>query len=75
MLKGDGPRWLYAFAMLFITVGWAAYVLQVVRWTIKEPDIANILQLAGVSAVQGALNTLLTLTVQFFFRKAPPRTP
>lgn len=75
MLKGDWPRWLYAFTLLFITVGWAAYVLQVLRWTSNEPNIGRILELSGASGVMATLLTLLTLTVQFFFRKAPPSLP
>lgn len=67
-------RWGYTFILLLLTLGWAAFVMLMVRWTTDQPNATNIVELSGTSAVLGALIVWNGNVNQFWFRKKPNET-
>jgi len=66
-------RWFYTFTILMVTVGWAAFVMYMVKWTMINPNPINVVELSGVSVLLGALIVWNGNVNQFWFRKKPPK--
>jgi hypothetical protein len=56
-----------------VTVGWAAFVMYMVKWTMTNPNPINVVELSGVSVLLGALIVWNGNVNQFWFRKKPPK--
>ena len=73
MFKGDTPKWVYSFVLLFLTLGWAGFLVWLVKDTIANPNAVKVIEVTGVSALLGALITWNQSIVSYWFRKAPPK--
>ena len=69
--RGDFAKWVYTFVLLFLTVGWAGYVLRILQHTAADPNIARIVELSGASGLLGAMMTWNATIIYFWFRKQP----
>ena len=63
-------RFLFALLLLFVTIGWGLFTLNLTILAIVKVNFPDLIAAAGAGSVQGGLMILLTLTVQFYFRKA-----
>ncbi len=64
-------RWAFTFVLLFLTVGWAGFVMWMVWFTANKPSPVNVMELSGVSVLLGALIVWNGNVNQFWFRKKP----
>jgi len=72
MRPGDMAKWVYTFVLLGVTVGWAVFVVQVVRDAMAAPTASGVLEASGTSVLLGALIGWNALVIQFWFRKKGP---
>lgn len=73
MLRGDVPKWAYSFALLGVTLWWARFLVLTIKEALAQPTEANIIEVAGVGVLLGALITWNATIVQYWFRKSPPK--
>ncbi len=73
MLRGDPPKWAYTFLLLFMTMGWARFLVKVIQDTLADPNAARIIEVSGVSVLLGALIAWNGTVNSYWFRKAPPK--
>lgn len=72
-MKNDGMKWAYTFFLLLLTVGWAAFCVIIVSRALAQPTAHNTLEVAGVSALLGALIAWCGNVNQYWFRKKPTK--
>lgn len=65
-------KWLYSFAVLIVTVGWAMFTLIFVANAIDKQSAASIMAASGASLLLGAMISWNGLIVQHWFRKSKP---
>ena len=73
MFRGDAPKWVYSFVLLFLTLGWSGFLVWLVRKTIATPSALSVVEVSGVGVLLGALITWNQSIVSYWFRKAPPK--
>jgi len=72
MSLGDKFKWLYSFALLVITMIWAAFCVATVVQNMNYPTAEGILGASGTGILLGALITWNAQIVTFWFRKKAP---
>jgi len=50
-------KWVYTFVLLFLTVAWAVFTVEVVMAAMAVPTSASVLEASGTSVFLGALLT------------------
>lgn len=73
-MKGDGMKWAYTFFLMLLTIGWAAFCVVTIKDALAMPTQQNVLEVAGVTVLLGALISWNALIVQFWFRKKSPQS-
>jgi hypothetical protein len=68
-VKNESFKQLMMVALLFLTVGWAVFVVLFAHHTMLGKEDLDILSLTGASGVLGALISWTADIKQFFFRK------
>jgi outer membrane protein W len=66
----EKSRLLLAILILLVTSGWAYFTVWVTIEALASLKVSNVIGAAGANGLLGSLVTLLTLTWQFYFRKA-----
>lgn len=70
---GDNKmKWVCTFALMGFIGWWGYYTVMVTYRALAELQAVNVMEVAGASGLLGALITLLTLAIQYWFRKANP---
>ena len=65
-------KWVYTFMLLGATIWWGYFCLNTITAAMTEPTQGNVLAVAGVSGLMGALLTWNALIIQHWFRKKTP---
>ena len=73
MRRGDILKWVYTFVLLGVTIGWAVFVVEVVRDAMAEPTASGVLEASGTGVLLGALIGWNAVIIQFWFRKKGPK--
>jgi hypothetical protein len=73
MLPSDErAKFILTLCVMALTGWWGAFTVNCVKEALNTPDPGTLLQAAGASGLLGTLSTLLTLSWQYWFRKAKP---
>ena len=72
-IPGDLPKWLFTFALLGAILWWSRFLVLTVKETINNPSPGDVVAVAGVGVLLGAMITWAGQTVSYWFRKSPPK--
>jgi len=70
--KDDITKFILTMCIMGFTAWWAYFTVNIMKEALSEPSSADVLQAAGATGLLGSLGTLLTLSWQFWFRRAKP---
>jgi len=71
-MKKDIVKWIYTFFLLTATIGWSAFCVLTIKSALSAPTQQNVLEVAGVTVLLGALITWCGNVNQYWFRKKDP---
>jgi len=70
MTPDEKMKWVCTFLLMAFTGWWGYFTVQVTLGALQTSTGVDILKVAGASGLLGTLTTLLTLSIQFWFRRA-----
>ena len=68
-MDGEKMKWAYSILLLFLTIGWAAFTVVVVKQSALNPTSTSVVEASGTSVLLGALVAWNGNVNQFWFRK------
>lgn len=68
-LTTENCKWIYTFAVLLITIGWAVFTVYMVDRAIDAPTAVNVIEASGTGVLLGHLISINNDVKQYWFRK------